>query len=234
MRSRRDEAPQPLSGRDVTELLQSAVTMARENQRQDRTATLLAILVAVLAGTPVFLTRHANLGGAYFFGAVAAMAAVGAYLYLRNREDRASRRIYGYFLLAGTGPTLALLLTMGVPAQVLLGSLCRALPPPGPLRPALRPGIPLLRKKAFSMRDFPEKHPALAEAGDTLLSLPGPFALAAIALAPGDAPLTQSGTPRRPFGRRGVLSSRLRGRMLSRCTGYRARTTCPAWRSCWR
>ena len=33
------------------------------------------------------------------------------------------------------------------------------------------------------MRDFSEKHPALAEAGDTLLSrLSGPFALAAIAL----------------------------------------------------
>ena len=77
MRSRREEAPQPLSDRDVTELLQSAVTMARENQRQDRTATLLAILVTVLAGTPAFLTRHANLGGACFFGAVAAMAAVG-------------------------------------------------------------------------------------------------------------------------------------------------------------
>ena len=101
LRSRRDEAPQPLSDRDVTELLQSAVTMARENQRQDRTATLLAILVTVLAGTP----------------------AVGAYLYLRNREDRASRRIYGCFLLAGTGLTLALLLTMGVPAQVLLWGL---------------------------------------------------------------------------------------------------------------
>ena len=123
MRSRREEAPQPLSDRDVTELLQSAVTMARENQRQDRTATLLAILVTVLAGTPVFLTRHANLSGAYFFGAMAATAAVGAYLYLRNREDRASRRIYGCFLLAGTGLTLALLLTMGVPAQVLLWGL---------------------------------------------------------------------------------------------------------------
>ena len=123
MRSRREEAPQPLTDRDVTELLQSAVIMARENQRQDRTATLLAILVTVLAGTPAFLTRHANLGGACFFGAVAAMAAVGAYLYLRNREDRASRRIYGCFLLAGTGLTLALLLTMDVPAQVLLWGL---------------------------------------------------------------------------------------------------------------
>ena len=78
---------------------------------------------AELAGTPVFLTRHANLGGACFFGAMAATAAVGAYLYLRNREDRASRRIYGCFLLAGTGLTLALLLTMGVPAQVLLWGL---------------------------------------------------------------------------------------------------------------
>ena len=82
-----------------------------------------SMLVTVLAGTPAFLTRHANLGGACFFGAVAAMAAVGAYLYLRNREDRASRRIYGCFLLAGTGLTLALLLTMGVPAQVLLWGL---------------------------------------------------------------------------------------------------------------
>ena len=34
------------------------------------------------------------------------------------------------------------------------------------------------------MQDFPKKPPALAEAGDTLLSLlSGPFALAAIALA---------------------------------------------------
>lgn len=34
------------------------------------------------------------------------------------------------------------------------------------------------------MRDFQKQHPALAEAGDTLLPLlSGPFALAAIALA---------------------------------------------------
>ena len=80
----------------MTELLQSAVTMARENQRQDRTATLLAILVTVLAGTPVFLTRHANLGGAYFFGAVAAMAAVGAYqMCIRDRINPYHFVVYG-------------------------------------------------------------------------------------------------------------------------------------------
>ena len=124
MRSRRDEAPQPLSDRDVTELLQSAVTMARENQRQDRTATLLAILVTAAAGTPVWLSGHSSPGGAYLFGAMAALAAVGAYLYLRNREDRGSRLVYDCFLLAGAGLTLALLLVMGVPPLRLLWGLC--------------------------------------------------------------------------------------------------------------
>ena len=121
MRSRR--SGEPLSDREVTELMRGAVAMARENQRQDRTATLLAILVTAAAGTPVLLTRHSNLGGACFFGAMAAMAAVGAYLYLRNREDRGSRRIYGCFLLAGTGLTLALLEVMGAPARLLLWGL---------------------------------------------------------------------------------------------------------------
>ena len=123
MRSRRETAERPLSDREVTELLQGAVAMARENQRQDKTATLLAVLVTVIAGTPVWLTRHSNLGGAYFLGAMAAMAAVGAYLYLRNREDRGSRRVYGCFLLAGTGATLGLLQIMGAPAVVLLWGL---------------------------------------------------------------------------------------------------------------
>ena len=42
---------------------------------------------------------------------------------INTLEPLARRRISGCFLLAGTGLTLALLLTMGVPAQVLLWGL---------------------------------------------------------------------------------------------------------------
>ena len=87
----------------MTELLRGAVTLARDNRRQDRTATLLAILVTAAAGTPVWLSGHSSPVGAYLFGAMAALAAVGACLYLRNREDRGSRLACGCFLPAARG-----------------------------------------------------------------------------------------------------------------------------------
>ena len=81
------------------------------------------ILLASIAVKLYMYRYNRAVGKKIDSAAMAATAAVGAYLYLRNREDRASRRIYGCFLLAGTGLTLALLLTMGVPAQVLLWGL---------------------------------------------------------------------------------------------------------------
>ena len=107
----------------MTELLRGAVTLARDNRRQDRTATLLAILVTAAAGTPVWLSGHSSPGGAYLFGAMAALAAVGG-LSLPPEPGRPGQPP-GLRLLpaGGAGLTLALLV-MGVPPLRLLWGLC--------------------------------------------------------------------------------------------------------------
>lgn len=109
-----------LSESEVTELMANAVAMARENQRQDKASVCLGGIVTLAAAVLVKLTDRANIGGAIFIGAMAALAAVGMYLFARNRDDRDSRKIYGIFMLLGIGIVIGLLRLIGVDSFALV------------------------------------------------------------------------------------------------------------------
>lgn len=119
-RSEMDNENNGLSGSEVTEIMESAVRMAKEIRRQDKTSLWIAGIVTIAAAALAKLFGHANVGGSVFCGAMAALAAVGSYLFIRNREDKESRKVYGFFMLAGIGICIGLLYFMGVDPSVLI------------------------------------------------------------------------------------------------------------------
>ncbi len=112
-----------LSEVELTEMMSGAVEMEKENQRQNRAALWIGgtvtIAVALLIQLSA-LSSRASLGGALFAGAMAALTAVSLYYFARNRGDKSSRAVYGFFLLAGLGVTMALFSLMGVDSLALL------------------------------------------------------------------------------------------------------------------
>lgn len=103
-----------LSENEVTELMASAVEMEKENRRQDKISVWLGAGVTAVVAVLVKLSGRANAGGALVVGAIAALAAIGFYFFEKNREDRAGRKIYGFFMLVGTGILVGLLQMMAV------------------------------------------------------------------------------------------------------------------------
>lgn len=105
---------------DIVELMDQAVEMTRENQRQDKISVWLAGIVTLLAAIPIKLSGHANLGGALLIGAIIALTVVSIYFFTRNIEDKTGRKIYGFFMLVGTAISIQLLQIVGVEPQILV------------------------------------------------------------------------------------------------------------------
>lgn len=59
------------------------------------------------------------MGGSLILGGFAALVAVSIYLFVRNKEDKDSRRIYGFFMLFGVGSFLGLFEVIGVDSYML-------------------------------------------------------------------------------------------------------------------
>lgn len=109
-----------LSEREMTEMMVGAVEMARENQRQNKIATWTGVIVTVAVAALVKISSRSSVGGSLFVGMMAAIAAVGTYLFLRNREDREGGRIYGFFMLFGISASIGLLRLTGVDPWTLV------------------------------------------------------------------------------------------------------------------
>lgn len=126
MRSERSDMKEKkdgLSENEVTELMASAVEMAKENRRQDKISVWLGAGVTVMVAVLVKLSGRANVGGALVVGAIAALAAIGFYFFEKNREDSTGRKIYGFFMLVGIGILLGLLQLMEVDASWVIWGL---------------------------------------------------------------------------------------------------------------
>ncbi|MDO4333120.1 MAG: hypothetical protein Q4C58_10610 [Eubacteriales bacterium] len=54
-------------------------------------------------------------------GAIASLAAISVYFFIRNQDDKDGRKIYGFFLLAGVGIFMVLLRLMGIDSYALAG-----------------------------------------------------------------------------------------------------------------
>lgn len=112
-----------LSESEAAEIMTNAVEMARENRLQDKISVYLGAAVTLIVAFFVKLSGHANIGGSLLIGAIAALAVVAVYLFVRNRADKESRKIYGFFVLAGLGISIWLLHLAGADSYTLVWGL---------------------------------------------------------------------------------------------------------------
>lgn len=113
-----------LSESEVTEMMANAVEMEREKQRQKKVAARLGEIVTVVTAIIVKLSSPASIGGALFCGAVVGLAAVGTYYFVRNPNDKESRKIYGFFMMLGIAGCIILLYVMGVNSYTMAWGVC--------------------------------------------------------------------------------------------------------------
>ena len=91
-----DEIPkEQYSKEEVSELLQTAGQMRKEQGVQDQHANWMAGIVLVAVAAVFFFTGHASFMGALFAGAIGAGVCISAYYFWKNKEDAESRKIYG-------------------------------------------------------------------------------------------------------------------------------------------
>lgn len=110
-----------LTEADAAELMRCAEQITKENQVQEKTAQWISAFVTLAVGALVVVLGIGNLWGGLFVGALASVAVVALYYYVRNRESPSSRRIYGAFLLAGVSFLRYLLAILGVgPEGIIL------------------------------------------------------------------------------------------------------------------
>lgn len=88
--------------RQVMEMMDDAIEMEKENQRQARTTHWMAGAVMVIVAILVKTLSKSSIGGAVVVGGVAALAVISLYFYVKNYSDRQSRKIYGSFMLLAT------------------------------------------------------------------------------------------------------------------------------------
>ena len=108
MAEKREKAEKKYTSAEVTEMMQSMEEIRKQQQRQDKIAGYLAIPVMLIVAAIFKLSGHANFGGAVFAGLLGAGAIVCIYYLWENREDKESRKVYGFFTIVMTGIFLIL------------------------------------------------------------------------------------------------------------------------------
>ena len=103
MAEKREKAEKKYTSAEVTEMMQSMEEIRKQQQHQDKTVGYLVIPVILIIMAVFKFSGHANLGGSVFAGLLGAGAAVSGYYLYVNREDKESRRIYGFFAIVLTG-----------------------------------------------------------------------------------------------------------------------------------
>ena len=91
-----------ISESQVIEMMDNAIEMEKENRRQERTTCCIAGVVTVIVAILVKIFSKSSIGGAIWVGSIAALAVISLYFYVRNYNDKKSRKIYGSFMLLGT------------------------------------------------------------------------------------------------------------------------------------
>lgn len=107
-----ESAEKKYTSAEVTEMMYSMEEIRKQQQRQDKIAGYLAIPVMLIVAAIFKLSGHANFGGAVFAGLLGAGAIVCVYYLWENREDKESRKVYGFFTIVMTGIFLILCSSM--------------------------------------------------------------------------------------------------------------------------
>jgi len=110
---------QNLSESDVVELMDNAVKMTRENQRQDKISVWIGGIVTIIVAILVKMSGRANIGGSILVSVIIALAVVSIYFFTQNIEDKDSRKIYGFFMLVGISCSIKLFQLMGADSSSL-------------------------------------------------------------------------------------------------------------------
>lgn len=122
MRSERIEADEICLADDKTaaDLMADAVEMERFGKRQGRIINLTATIGTLAIAVLIWLSGHANIGGALTAGVFISFVPVGLSLLLLNRKDRKGRKAYGFFTLITVGFALFLLNLCNIEPIILL------------------------------------------------------------------------------------------------------------------
>ena len=91
--------------------LPELMNSGKSSKRNDNIS--ITALWAVLSG-------HASILAAWIFGAAVALAITGLCLFAVNQNDTSGRRIYGIFMILGTGLSLLFSYLMGFNSSILL------------------------------------------------------------------------------------------------------------------
>lgn len=83
-----------ISDSDAAELMKNVIELHRQNRKQERAATGIAIFTTVFTAVLCYIAGFGSVGGCVLFGAVAATAQVCIYFYLESTGDLEGRRIY--------------------------------------------------------------------------------------------------------------------------------------------
>lgn len=103
-----ESAEKKYTSAEVTEMMYSMEEIRKQQQQQDKIAGYLAIPVILIVAAIFKLSGHANFGGAVFAGLLGAGAIACGYYLWENREDKESRKVYGFFTIVMTGIFLTL------------------------------------------------------------------------------------------------------------------------------
>lgn len=83
-----------ISDSEASELMKNVIELHRQNRKQERTATGIAIFITIFTAVLCYIAGFGSVGGCIFFGAVAAVAQTCIYFYLESTGDREGRKIY--------------------------------------------------------------------------------------------------------------------------------------------
>lgn len=104
----------------IIEIMNKAVEISKENQRQERVTNWLSGGVVVIVAILVKMFSASSIGGALLVGGFVSLVIISLYLYARNYSDKHSRIVYGSFMLLGTLLSVVLFQIAGMEPDKIL------------------------------------------------------------------------------------------------------------------
>lgn len=121
--SKLDMNDKNLSENEVVELMSNAAEITKENQKQEKVSVWIGAIVTIAVAILVKLLGFAaNIGGALFTGFMVSLVVISIYFFAENKEDKSSRKIYGFFILVGVGISIRLFQLIGIDSQIIIRS----------------------------------------------------------------------------------------------------------------
>ena len=109
-----------ISNIDLKYMITDMAEMDNKNRQDNRIIAWTAYPVVIITALWAVLSGHASILAAWIFGAAVALAITGLYLFAVNQNNTSGRRIYGIFMILGTGLSLLFSYLMGFNSSILL------------------------------------------------------------------------------------------------------------------